>query len=123
MTHLTTLGLYNLPLTLGTIRSLGHVLYNLPTSVTSVTLTTQVDEGSTVGASEQLMLFKAIALLRSLSTLVSPQWSAIVGQDATTSTEPLLGLRNLDQIVVGASLSSIQSEPSVFPEGFKFVPS
>ena len=98
------------------------MLYNLPISVTSVTLTTQVDEGFTVGASEQLMLFKAIALLRSLSTLVSPQWSAIVGQDATTSTEPLLGLRNLDQIV-GASLSSIQSEPSVFPEGFKFVPS
>lgn len=69
------------------------------------------------------MLFKAIALVRRLRTLSLPQWSTIVGQDATASTKPLVNLPKLDHIVVGAPLSRINKERSVFPKGFKFVPS
>lgn len=122
MTRLTSLGLYNLPLNMRTIRALGHVFHNMPPTFTTLTLSTQDDAGSTVGSAEQLMLFKAIALMRSLRSLVLPQWSTVVGHDASNSTEPLCSLPKLDHIVVGVPLSRIETELSVFPQAFKFVP-
>lgn len=120
MTCLTHLGLHHLPLTIQSIRSLGHVLYNLPQCVTVLTLSCKVPAAIQSTASEKVLLFKAVALVRSLEQLCMPQWEAVVGKDGGTCTEPLRSLPNLVSIVVENTRAEVQDRSSVFPAGFSF---
>jgi hypothetical protein len=116
--HLTILqhvGLHNLPLQTQLLRSLGHVLMDLPPSVTTLTLTT-ASPGKKVGLPQMSTLFHAIALVRSLRELHLPNWEVAVGDDGTC-LEPLCQLPHLQAVYMpDAQQYSVFSGKLVFKE-------
>lgn len=136
MRCLQTLQLSKIPFTMAVVRRLGQFFCTLPSSISKLQLefvhmatatpsrvhgyrsNTQSSMGgdaSRGAALERILLFRAIALVRSLQNLSMPQWEVIVGDDAHACTEPLRGLPQLKKIHVRKVRST-----AAFPTCFKF---
>jgi hypothetical protein len=91
-------GLYNLQLQAQMMPALGHVLLDLPPSVTALTITFAAGERN-LSPLQRGMLFNAIALVRGLRELYMPDWDAVVLNDVACM-EPLYRLPHLQAMYV-----------------------
>lgn len=115
LTQLHHLGLYRVPVTVRSIAALGQLVYNLPASVTELTLSTTTVKNSTVGVSEKLQFFRAVAVVVSLKELHMPEWEQFVGEDSVDCVEPWYGVASLETVYVQEV-----KENCSFPPGLSF---
>lgn len=110
MESLQHLGLQGVTLSQGAVLNLGQLLGSLPPSVTKLTLSILCKDAS---VSTRVLLFKAIARMRSLRELRMPQWEEVVGEDAVECVLPLKSLPHLHVVMVTEVTNSNDFSPEI----------